>query len=647
MIFGCGLTVCFFSMLLNSSDPQSWKNDWFSLNLHGDEELNYSHKVRETETGMQVFGSFNKYSTVEADGCKLKRTEDQQKFLAEPDTYYFDKTTYIVVSPKFKQLTASSPRKIIRKLACPYWLFAILLVICLWSSCCETGLLPQEASPVRNSGWLLLTVLAVSSITFVTWMYSQLLPLKYTVDGTVYLSYTEGNPIYETLYTCRTPGYPLLLNVAAYLSPMTHNSLIVIQYGLYFLALSWLLYELYREGLPSVCCLVLLIIFSQYMYTYHNYMLADSPGLSGIILLLAFSAAWCRHMLSGCTCLQLAGWYLAGSLLIFAQLMIKPFPGTIFIPGGMAVLILLFERKLGLAFRHAIGFSLCALILPLLFCGIRYWKTGDFNFASLASVSICANAIILHDPAKTDQLPPAVRKDMESIVADTLKAHPELKWPIDLDSPDFNYVEDYVHYYWDIMYLPGIANGSWLQNKAIRKGKDYDVKLELLCKKMANPLFRCIDRRKLLKLQKLYLRSLGAYLIYPRLTPEQFCQWSPFGKEMIWWTLFIIPMALYVGRWNRKSYKASNRSAYLSKLVILLAVISFLGFAGIFSTLFLVPVNEIRREMIGLFSVFLGSLGIFFYSLWYLVACLLNTIFRRFRSCSAGCAGTASLIPGK
>ena len=631
VILFCGLVVCFFSCLQNSRDLRSWKNDWVCLDLLSQEEIEYARKVRRTETEVKIYGNFNEDSVVEADGRVLKRTRDKQKFLSDPDTCYLDEATYIIVSPKFKQLTAYTPRKIVDYLSRPYWLFALLLAVCLWSSFCESGLLPESASPVKDPGRLLVTVLAVMSISFICWMYGQLLPLKYTVDGPHYLSFTTGNPIISTLTTYRTPGYPLLLKAVTYLSPMSHNALIVIQYGLYFLAMSWLLYELYRAGFPSAGCLILLMIFSRYLYTYHNFMLADSPGLSGIILLLAFSAAFYRKLSAGCSRLQVACWYIGGILLIFAQLMIKPFPGTIFMPGGMLFLMFLFGRKPAGAIRHAVVFSAAALILPLLFCSYRYWKTGDFNFASIVSSTVCANAIILHDPAKLDQLPPETRKIVDSIVNETLKAHPNLKWPIDLDAPGFDLQNGYTEYYWDILYLPGVNNGSWFAESKTRKHISHDVDLELECKKLVKPLVNCIDRKKVVKLQKFYLQKLGSYLVYPPLAVRKFYKYSPFGKRVSGLLMIILSLALYLGRRQRAGCCRIHLPGYNGKLMFQLAVMAFLGVAGIFSTwiAFVVPVIEIRREAIGLFSVFFAAFAMLIYSSWYLAICLLNRIFQR------------------
>ena len=631
VILASGLIVCFFSALQNSRDPRSWKNDWICLDLQNKEEIAYTRKVKRTESEVKIYGNFNEESMVETDGRALKRTLDKQKFLSDPETYYFDGVTYILVSAKAKQLTAITPRKIVDFLARPYWLFALLLAVCLWSSLCDFGLLPESASPVKNSGRLLLTALAVMSVSFIFWMYGQLLPLKYTVDGPHYLSFTAGNPIALTLTTYRTPGYPLLLKAVTYISPMSHNALIVIQYGLYFLSLSWLLYELYRAGCPSAGCLILQMIFSRYLWTFQNFMLADSPGLSGIILLLAFSAAFYRKLSAGCSRLQVVCWYIGGVLLVFAQLMIKPFPGTIFIPGGMFFLMFLFHRKPARGFRHAICFSAAALILPLLFCSYRYWKTGDFNFASLISSSICANAIILHDPAKLDQLPPETRKNVDCIVKETLKAHPELKWPINLDAPGFDCQNGYTEYYWDIMYLPGIKNSSWFQERKGGNRISYDVDLELECKKMVPALVRCIDRQKVVKLQKSYLQKLGSYLVYPPLTVKKFHKYSPFGKRVSGLLLIILSLALYLGRRQRAGCCKTRLPEYNGELMFLLAVMAFLGVAGIFSTLvaFIVPVIEIRREVVGLFSVFFGAFAMLIYSSWYLAICLLNRIFRR------------------
>ena len=55
-------------------------------------------------------------------------------------------------------------------------------------------------------------------------------------------------------------------------------------------------------------------------------------------------------------------------------------------------------------------------------------------------------------------------------------------------------------------------------------------------------------------------------------------------------------------------------------MMVLLPVLAFLGVAGIFSSnlVFFIPLMEVRREMIGLFSVFFGAFGLMIYSGWYL-----------------------------
>ena len=131
VILVCGSTVFFFSILQNSRAPDSWKNDRIQLDLHGEEETGYSKKVWRAKESATVFGNFTKESSVEADGIRLKRTMDHQEFLADPTGRYYDGITFIKVSPKYRQLKAVTPRKIVRKLANPYWLFTLLLALCL------------------------------------------------------------------------------------------------------------------------------------------------------------------------------------------------------------------------------------------------------------------------------------------------------------------------------------------------------------------------------------------------------------------------------------------------------------------------------------------------------------------------------------
>ena len=128
-----------------------------------------------------------------------------------------------------------------------------------------------------------------------------------------------------------------------------------------------------------------------------------------------------------------------------------------------------------------------------------------------------------------------------------------------------------------------------------------------------------------------YLRKLGSYLASPPLTVKKFYKYSPFGKRVSGLMLIILSLALYLGRRQKAGCSIFQMPEYKGELMILLAAVAFLGFAGIFSTMaaFIVPIVEIRREVVGLFSVFFGAFAMLIYSFWYLAICLLARILRR------------------
>lgn len=607
----CASLICFWASWSLAFPPHSAAYDSISLDLNSPQELGYTRKVCSDDGLWKIHGRFSRGMVVYGNGRRLSPAADRAAVFKDSSLYYNGKV-YIEVSKDIRNLTAFGKRSIFRWLSQPWWLLAVFLLICLWSSLCERGLIAARLAPSCSSGKLLTGLFVLASFCIIAYMYNELLPLKHAVDGPHYLGFTEGNTIEKALFSYRTPGYPLLLKWTAAFAPLSFNFLIVVQYGLFFLALSWLLLELHAMRLSSAACFVLFIIFSQYMFCYHNFMLADSPGLSGIILLLAMGLMLFRKISCGVSFGKLFRLNVFAALVVFLQLMIKLFPGTVFIPAGM--LFLLYARRLEWkkAFQYGILFSAVCLILPLLFCSYRYMRTGDFNFASLSSFQMSSTAIILAEPSRFSELKPEIRQSVELIISETLAQNPDLKWPIQLEAPDFK-SSDYEKYANRIMYHPGLRNGSWLKPLNMSQYPSLDVGLELECKKLLKELLPAINLHKFSLLQKKYLEELWSYLKYPRISRELFAENSPFGKTSRVLFLFLIPLSLavYFARWT------GDRTFFT--LLYVFCAVAFLGACGTVSTFLLVtPFIEVRREMIGLFSVYFGTFGLIAASFWLL-----------------------------
>lgn len=569
----------------------------------------YTRKaVKENDGLLVVMGATRHPMRVFGDGLELKAANARSELANNKALYYHDrKGASLIISPEIRKLEVFSHRPILKNLASPIFVFSFfLLLILLHAVQSQTSLFHRFRLTLSEPA-LLFFLLATGSVYFILHSYPTLYPVKFAMDGQVYLAYAGADTWNTAILSHRTPGYPYLLRSVLFLTPVSFESVIAVQYGLFLLGLSWMLLELNKLKTPAAVCFVLYLLFLDYMKTYHHFVLADSPGLSGLLLLLAASLFLCRLLLNGegFSPKMIFASVLA-AVICFGQLMIKPFPGTIFIPAGMVFLMSVFALKQWKrGFEMAIFLSVLCLLPALLFCGYRYWRCGDFNFASLSSFQMTSTAITLLDPValRSGQMDHEAEKAVKTILYDTLPKNPELKWPVPLRDKNFKN-EDFCTYANRLMYHDGLRNGHWLEDVDMSKYPSADVGIELECKKLLRQLLPFIPRENIFALQKTYLEELKIYLKYPRLCADWFAEISPFGGSPARILLMLFfPFALCLFLRRRIGFKP-----LLPGTFFLIALIATLGTVSTF--VLVTPFIEVRREMIGLSGLFFGTWGI-------------------------------------
>ncbi len=607
-VLACALSIAASGLWRTDDLRNSLAFDHYSVSIPETLGLYTRQVVKENDGNILVMGATKRPMLVFGDGKELKGANSIADLGKGRELYYWKPgTASLTVAPDIRKLEVFSRRPILRDLASPVFVFSIFLLLILFQTLQSRVILFPTLRPAISETALLTFLLAIGSVYYVILCWPELQTIKFAMDGSVYLSYAGTDTWNTAILSHRTPGYPFLLKIVLLFTPVSFESVIAVQYGLYLFGLSWLLLEMNRLKTPAAVCFVLYLLFLDYMKTYHHFILADSPGLSGLILLLAASVWLCRLLLNEEKVSP--KWWIASlvtAALCFGQLMIKPFPGTIFIPAGLVFLTSAFIlRKFWRGFWLAVFLTLLCLIPALLFCGYRYKRCGDFNFASLSSFQMTSTAITLLDPAVlgSSKMNPETEKAVRTILNDTLPKNPELKWPVPLRDRNFKN-EDFCTYANRLMYHDGLRNGHWLDGVDMKKYPNMDVGIELECKKLLRGLLPFIPKENIFALQKTYLEELGNYLKYPKLCAERFADISPFGGSPVRVLLMLFfPLALCLSLRKRTGFDPVQPGIFF--LVALIAVL------GTISTFVLVtPFIEVRREMIGLFGLFFGVWGI-------------------------------------
>lgn len=208
------------------------------------------------------------------------------------------------------------------------------------------------------------------------------IPLDITDDGKGYIQLSSYDTIMQTIYSVRTPGYPLFLKFICFFSPLSFHSLIYFQSLIYFLCLSWLLYRLYKKGIPAVLLLIIYALFYDYMSDYIFKTMCETLELSGIAATAAIGLTLSYAVIKNRKT-QFVALLILAMLFVSSLVMIKPFPGLILLPGGMLFLDLLATVKLRKNIALTIIIGILTVMLPATYCTIRWHLCGDWNFCSL------------------------------------------------------------------------------------------------------------------------------------------------------------------------------------------------------------------------------------------------------------------------
>ena len=360
-------------------------------------------------------------------------------------------------------------------------------------------------------------------------------PMLFHGDAGHYIPWSFENTVAHTLGTIRTPGYPLFIQFCRNISPISYYSVGWVQYGVYLLSLSWLIYILFTLKLSKYCCFALFLLFADFVLSLHFTIITESLTLSGIILLICLS-----HYLSICF-LQRKKW--GGALLlcaaigivVFISIMIKPYPMLIILAPLYQFFFLLIKReRFGKIIIFCLILSLFCFLPTLLFCCYRYQKCQSFNLCSLYGIVSLAEKITLADQNTLDNSP--LSQDDRQIINEMIKNAKEdnrFIWPIDYQKENNQVLTTQV----------GILMGKAMSPPIFRKFSQAKMRIPFTiyfdneCLRL-NAKFKDNIHNRINAVLGYYKYSWKNVFLNPRYNPMHsiFAKTYPFGKlsTLIW-----------------------------------------------------------------------------------------------------------------
>ena len=426
--------------------------------------------------------------------------------------------------------------------------------------------------------------------------------------GYTYLSFCSLEEIAGSL---RTPGYPCFLALMRMFSPMGLYSAYFFQALIYLGGLSYLIFALCRLGVNRYLGLLLLFLFQFYFYDFHANILADSLGLSGLVLLTA-CAIHCGLCSTESKKIKVIILLCLIGGICFSQLMVKPFPGTILIASIIWGCVCWGRMPFKKVF-WGLMLSFLVCILPAFsYCTYRYVKFGNFNFASLANISMSVQNIAMCNESifQNDNVSDASKNLIRYLVAQHKQRQPKNPWPMVIDEAFSNGTyATFVNSFWFhcdyLKYLK--ASSPWV--KAFPDIVNWDNAAAPYAREL---MWQVPLSRRFSVLQS-YWRAIGKIKAEEKYDLKAF---YPFTDYLYWITLILPCILLLYGKIYCLLQKKKQLfpQVFDFRIAVLLLIITFVVPFCFLSTTFLIaPFCEIRRELIGLWGYYFGWIGLSFY----------------------------------
>lgn len=432
-------------------------------------------------------------------------------------------------------------------------------------------------------------------------------------DSAGYLSMSFDS-IEKIAGTVRTPGYPYFLAVMRQFSPMGLYSAYFFQAAIYLGSLSYLIFALWRIGMPRYLGIILFFLFQGYFYDFHSNILADSLGLSGIILLLACSIHLSSCIVQSQKKKSLLLFILLG-FICFAQLMIKPFPSTILIVPAVFVCLSFLQMKLRKILLYAILMLFVCSVPAVMYCSYRYYRYDDFNFASMANISLAVQCVATGDESFL------VREDISENSRAFVKRLTEsfnnsglgYKWPLAKDDTLRNQVYMLcVNRFWFHSGNENSFKKSGLWNPQYPDCVNVD--------NCAKPIVKELIRKVPLERRKAVWKSYWKRIIdVEKSTRDTYAGLNilyPFGADNpLWIYLILVPscslLAFFIFTFFSPRWRLVFQKAFNGRLLFLLFFIALILPGMFFATCFIIaPFCETRREIIGMWGWFFGWIAL-------------------------------------